>query len=153
MKPELITTGELQHGDIILFKPTSTTGRLIAWIDGSPYSHVGIYWGMKNSHHLFIESHEKKGGVGMTRLEDWRNFIVIRPYLKHRPKRELLAKLGARYDVSMIGWILWSKIFRKMQYNNDDEALICSELVDWYYYYKIGNGFVATPKTFYKLIR
>jgi hypothetical protein len=141
----------MKYGDILLFKPTSFTGKLIAWIDGSPYSHGAVYIGKQNGHHLFIESHEKKGGVVMTRLEEWKNYIVLRPKtLKPRPKREVLSKLGTRYDWSMIGWIFWSKIFPTQIDNNDDDMLICTEFCDFVYRYKIGKGKVATPKTFYE---
>jgi hypothetical protein len=141
----------MKYGSIILFKPTSLMGKLIALIDGSPYSHAAIYLGKQNGQHLFIESHEKKNGVVITRLEEWRNYIVFTPNLKIRPKRELLAKLGSRYDASMLGWIFWAKIFRKNPDNNDDGTLICSELVDWAYHYKIGKGKICTPKTIYEL--
>lgn len=140
----------MKYGDIILFKPTSFTGKLIAWIDGSPYSHAAIYISKQNGHDLFIESHERKNGVVITRLEEWKNYTVVRPDMKARPKRDMLEKLGKTYDVSMIGWILWAKVFKRDLDNNDDNLLICSELVDYCYRYKIGKGRICTPKTIYQ---
>lgn len=138
-----------KYGDIILFKPRSLTSKLIALIDGSPYSHIGIFLENKDGVNLFIESHEKKRGVVITKLEEWGNYEVIRPIsLKPRPKKEVLAMLGTGYDYSMLGWIFWSKIFKKNQINNSPTLLICSELADFVYRYAVGEGNIATPKTF-----
>jgi uncharacterized protein YycO len=139
----------MKFGDVILFQPTSFHGKIIAWVDGSPYSHAAIYLGKDSGVDVFIESHEKKSGVVITQLEDWRNYVVLRPVkpMKHRTRKELLSKLGKGYDFSMIGWILLAKIFRKDRSTNDDNLLICSELVDWFYYYAIGGKKICTPKT------
>ena len=48
----------------------------------------------------------------------------------------------------MIWWILKAKIFKNTQYNNDSTSLICSEFADYIFNYKVGAGYVATPKTF-----
>ena len=138
----------MQYGDIILFKPTTFMGKLISFIDGSPYSHIGVFVEYKNGVPLFIESHEKKGGVVITRLQEWQNYTVKRPLVKPRAKKEVLSKLGTRYDNSMLWWIFKAKIFKSMEYNNDDTSLICSEFADYIFHYKVGNGYVATPKTF-----
>lgn len=138
----------MQYGDIILFKPTTLMGKLIAFIDGSPYSHIGVFIEYRNGVPLFIESHEKKGGVVITKLEEWRNYTIKRTALKPRPRHEVLSKLGTRYDSSMLWWIMKAKIFRTVQSNNDDSSLICSEFADYVFHYKIGGGNVATPKTF-----
>lgn len=139
----------MKYGDIILFKPTGLMGKLISKIDGSPYSHVGVFLEYDNGVPLFIESHEKKGGVVITKLQEWQNYTVLRPIkIKPRPKQELLELLGTGYDFSMLGWILKAKLFGKEAPNNSPTLLICSEFADYAYHYKIGNGRVATPKTF-----
>lgn len=137
----------MKFGDVILFKPTGFHGKLIAKIDGSEYSHAAIYLGEDNGIQLFIESHEKKSGVVITKLEDWRNFRVVRTNLPHRTKKELMQKLGTGYDFSMIGWLLVTKILNRDMDTNDDKLLICSELVDWFFMYAIGEGKICTPKT------
>ena len=139
----------MKFGDIILFKPTGLHGKIIAKIDGSGYSHAAIYLGKDSGVDLFIESHEKKNGVVITRLEDWKNYTVLRPKkkMKHHTREALLEKLGTGYDFSMIGWILVSKIFNKDRDTNDDNLLICSELVDWFYMYEIGGKKICTPRT------
>lgn len=139
----------MKYGDIILFKPTSFHGRLITWIDGSSFSHAAIYLGKDNGVDIFIESHEKKNGVVITQLENWKNYTILRPkkQIKRKTRKELLSKLGTGYDFSMIGWILLAKILHKDMDTNSDNLLICSELVDWFYNYKIGAGKICTPKT------
>lgn len=139
---------KLKFGDIILFKPTSLTGKLISLVDGSPYSHVGIFLEYKDGIPLIIESHEKRGGVVIIKLEEWGNYDVFRTKLKPRPKKEVLTMLGSGYDYSMLIWIFGSKIRKDDRLNNSPTLLICSELADFVYHYKIGEGKVATPKTF-----
>jgi hypothetical protein len=138
----------MKYGDIILFKPTTLLGKIISLIDGSPYSHIGVFIEYRNGIALFIESHEKKGGVVITQLQEWENYIVKKPLIKPRLKKDVLAKLGTKYDFSMLVWLLKAKILKKKQYNNNDSTLICSELADYVFNYKVGSGYVATPRTF-----
>lgn len=138
----------MKYGDILIFKPTTLLGKLISFIDGSEYSHIGMFIEYRNGVPLFIESHEKKGGVVMSKLEEWRNYTVKTPLIKPRKKREVLNMLGTSYDNSMLWWILKAKVFRFKQENNDEKSLICSEFVDWCFNYKVGGGYVATPRTF-----
>jgi hypothetical protein len=137
----------MKFGDVILFKPTSFIGKAIAFVDGSAYSHAAVYLGEYDGVDLFIESHEKKSGVVITKLERWRNYTVLRSNLKHKTKKELMQKLGTGYDFSMIRWILIAKLFNKDAQANDEGLLICSELVDWFFEYQIGEGKICTPKT------
>lgn len=137
----------MKYGDIILFTPTSITGRLISMIDGSPYSHVGIFIKYENGIPLFLESHEKKNGVVLSRLEEWGNYKVLRPVaLVPRFKADLVKLLGTKYDFSMIVWICVAKFLHKKEINNDFSKLICSELVDYTYHYSIGKGEICTPR-------
>lgn len=139
-----------KYGDIIQFKPTTLYGKAIKFVDGSPYSHTAMFLKYEKGVPLFIESHEKKGGVVISKLHEWGNYDVYRPVdIKPRPMKEVLGKLGTEYDTFMILDILINKFFKSELYNNDDKKFICSEFKDWVYYYKVGNGYVATPKTFY----
>lgn len=138
----------MKYGTIILFKPTTLMGRLISFIDGSEYSHIGMFIKYENGVPLFIESHEKKGGVVMSKLEEWKNYTVKKPLMKPRPKKEVLNMLGTSYDSSMLWWIFKAKIFSLKQENNDEKSMICSEFIDYCFNYQIGHGYVATPRTF-----
>lgn len=123
-------------------------GKLISFFDGSEYSHIGMFIKYDNGVPIFIESHEKKSGVVMTKLEEWRNYTIKSPTIKPRPKKEVLNMLGTSYDSSMLWWLLKAKVFKSKQQNNDEKSLICSEFIDWCFHYKVGGGYVATPKTF-----
>jgi hypothetical protein len=137
----------MKFGDIIQFRPTGIIGRLIAFFDGSEYSHTAIYLEKKYGVHLFIESHEEKRGVVITKLQEWRNFDIFRPKdLLPRPRREVYNLLGRGYDYGRLVAILKSKLSQGKTYNNDDVKLICSELADYVYKYRLGKGEVLTPK-------
>lgn len=139
-----------KYGDIIQFKPKTFYGKLIKLIDGSPYSHTAMFLKYEKGVPLFIESHERKDGVVISKLQEWGNYDVYRSTtLKPRPMKEVLEKLGTKYDGSMIVDIVKNKIIKKQPTNNDDTQFICSEFIDFAYRYKVGNGFVATPHTFY----
>lgn len=140
----------MQYGDVIAFKPTTTYGKAISLFDGSPYSHVAMFLKYEKGIPLFIESHEKKGGVVISKLHEWGNYDIYRPIdLKPRPMKDMLDKLGTPYDGSMILHIIMAKTFKREQANNDFSRVICSEFIDYGYRYKVGGGFIATPKTFY----
>lgn len=146
----------MKYGDIILFKPTGLVGKLISYFDGSPYSHGAIYLGKIAGQHLFIESHEKRRGVVIVRLEEWRkNYIVLRPNFLKKPKskEEVLRLLNTKYDYSRLWWILKSKLFGSRVYNDDDTKLICTELCDNVWGYALGGGYTCTPKTIYDLYK
>lgn len=146
---------KFKYGDVILFKPTGGWfSRLISEIDGSEYSHAAIFWKYEHGVPLFIESHESKGGVVITQLQEWGNFDVFRPNaLIPRPEKEMLKMVGSRYDYSLLWWILKSKLKGRKTQNNDDKEVICSELVDKCYYYCLGDGYVCTPKTISDLVK
>jgi len=144
-----------KYGDVIMFKPTGgIVSRLISLVDGSKYSHGAIFLGYVEGVPLFIESHEKRGGVVINKLQEWGNFDVFRSdSLKARPMGEMLKMVGRRYDYSMLWWILKAKILRSKLQNNDDALVICTELVDLCFYYTLGDGYVCTPKTISNLIK
>jgi len=140
---------KLEYGDIIMFKPTGgIVSRLISLVDGSKYSHGAIFLGYEFGVPLFIESHEKRGGVVINKLQEWSNFDVLRPVaLKPRPIEDMLKMVGSRYDYSLLWWIFKAKILRSKLQNNDNSSVVCTELVDFCYYYTLGDGYVCTPKT------
>jgi hypothetical protein len=138
-----------QYGDIILFKPTNGfVSRLISFVDGSDYSHAAIFWKYEHGIPLFIESHEKRGGVVINKLQEWGNFDVYRTEtLLPRPEHEMLEMVGRKYDFSRLWWIFKAKVLKFKLQNNDETLVICSELVDFCYYYTLGEGLICTPKT------
>lgn len=139
-----------QYGDVIFFKPAGLYGKAIKLVDGSPYSHTAVFWKYEEGIPLFIESHENKGGVVISKLHEWGNYDVYRPIdLKIRPIKEVLDKVSTEYDVWLIPTILLDKLLQAETFNNNQDKFICSEFVDYVFYYKIGNGKMATPKTFY----
>jgi hypothetical protein len=137
----------MKYGDILLFKPKGLIGKLISLADGSPYSHAGLFIGYFNKVPIFIESHEKRGGVVLIKLEEWSNFIVLRSESTPRPVRDVLQLLNTKYDYSRLFWILKAKLTNKSVTNNDESKLICSELVDYAYHYEFGKGKICTPAT------
>ena len=98
---------------------------------------------------MFIESHEKRRGVVLIKLEDWRNYTILRSRVKPRNKYVMLRLLNKKYDYKLFLQLLKIKVFKKILKNNNEDKLICSELIDYAYYYTIGNGNVCTPKTIY----
>lgn len=138
-----------QYGDIIAFKPTGGfVSKMISKIDGSPYSHIAIFWRYVDGVPLFLESHEARGGVVINKLQEWGNFDVFRPKaLKPRPEKEMLALVGNRYDYSMLWWILKAKLLHQKLQNNGNDTVICSEYADYGYYYTLGDGYVCKPST------
>lgn len=145
---------ELRYGDILMFKPKhSLVSKLISKIDGSPYSHSGFFLGYFKGVPIFIEAHENKGGVVMTKLENWDNYNVFRPAIKARPMpiTKMLALLNTRYDMSRLWWIFKAKILGFDLQNNDSSRLICSELVDYGWRYVLGGAYLLTPAKIYNL--
>lgn len=142
-----------KYGDIILFKPKhSLVSKLISIIDGSPYSHAGFFLGYFKGVPMFIESHESKGGVVITKLEDWGNYDVYRPIIQIRPQSigRMLKLTGRKYDFSRLWWVVKAKIFGFRLQNNDESKLICSELVDYGWRYALGGAYLSTPATLAK---
>lgn len=140
---------KFQYGDVIMFRPTGGfVSNAISKIGDSEYSHGAIFWKYVNGIPLFIESHESRGGVVINRLQEWSNFDVYRPKgLEIRPAHELLEMVGRRYDYSMLWWILKARILKTKVQNNDNALVICTELVDFVFYYSLGRGYVCIPKT------
>ncbi len=146
---------KFQYGDVIMFRPTGGfVSRMISLIDGSQYSHGAIFWKYENGVPLFIESHEARGGVVINKLQEWSNFDVYRAKsLKIRPAHEMLETVGRRYDYSMLWWILKAKILKTKVQNNDDTIFICTELIDFGFWYSLGQGYICTPKTIPELAK
>lgn len=146
---------KLEYGDIILFKPTGLIGKLITKIDGCPYSHGAIFLKYEKGVPLFIESHESKRGVVISKLEEWNNYIVLRPLKSHyfypQEYKDTINLLGRKYDYGRLLMILKSKFDKFNIANNDPYKLICTELCDNVYGYKLGEGDICTPKTIYSL--
>lgn len=146
----------MRYGDIILFTPTGLIGKLICKIDGSKYSHGAIYLGQYHGEHLFIESHEKRGGVCIRRLEEWRrNYIILRPnyIVKPKSKEDVIKLLNRKYDYARLWWIFKSKILKLNLQNDDPYRLICTELCDFVWHYNLGSGNTCTPNTIYRLYK
>jgi hypothetical protein len=146
---------KFRYGDIIAFKPTGGfVSKMISKVDGSPYSHIAIFWRYVDGVPLFLESHEARGGVVINKLQEWGNFDVFRPHaLKPREEKEMLHLVGNRYDYSILWWIFKAKIFKKTLQNNDDTKVICSEYADYCYYYTLGEGKICTSKTIFELYK
>lgn len=144
----------MKYGDILFFAPVNFEGEVIAFWDGSPFSHVGLYWGEFDGVHMFIDA--DSDGVRMRPLiVGWRNFIAVSP---EEPMQEDLGSLlidhyGAKYD--------WMHLFQlgieKATFGaykapkTDDHKFICSELVNHVY------GFMseekATPSTLWNFLK
>lgn len=140
---------DAQYGDLLFFTPTTSFfSHLIQKIDGSRFSHVALFLGKKYAHNLFIESQD---GVGITisLLKEWRNYEIYRPELQCMPPSMILNDLGKPYDRKKIVQILSHKIFGTPLTADDDHALICSESVNKWYYYKLYEKGKATPATIY----
>lgn len=144
----------MKYGDILFFKSTSWKGKFIAFCDGSPFSHVGMYWGEKDGVPLFVDANVD--GVRIRPLKrEWYNFIAIDPKkpIDHELGQLVLDHYGAHYD--------WKHLlqlgFEKLTFGlyklpkTDAKKFICSELVNHVY------GFMpeerATPRTLWEYLK
>jgi hypothetical protein len=138
---------DAQYGDLIFFTPTSSLfSRLIPVIDGSPYSHVGMYLGRKYGHNLFIESQDGVGVV-INRLQEWRNYTIIRVDTPIMPISKVLEELGKPYDRKKIIAFLFNRLFGIPLIADDNHAHVCSELVNYFTYYKLAEKGNSTMRT------
>ncbi len=143
----------MKYGDIIFFEPINKKGELIAFLDGSPFSHVGLYFGEMDGVHLFIDS--DLDGMRLRPLKpEWRNFVTKTP---DTPMQEDLGMLvlehyGQAYDY----WHFFQLLLEKLTFGwykvpkTDARHFICSELVNHVY------GFMpderATPATLWQFL-
>lgn len=145
---------DARYGDVILFRPTSLFGWLIALIDGGPYSHGATYLEKRHGRHHFVEA-LTDGGVTYSILDEHAgNFDVFRP--RKEPlvtKAELLALVGRRkYDFLKILRILSYYLFGHPVPRDGEQKLICTELVNWLYGYELTDD-LSTPRTVHEAVR
>lgn len=140
---------EAQYGDLIFFTPTySLFSFLIPIIDGSKFSHVGMYLGRKYGQNLFIESQDGVGVV-ITPVKEWRNYEIIRAELPTMPISKVFEDLGKPYDRKKIVAFILNKVFGTPLLADDDHALICSESCNKWKYYRLTSKGQATPASIY----
>lgn len=143
---------KFEKGDIIFFKPRSITSHLIAWFDGSPYSHVGVYWGeMENGNvPLFIDADYEGVNVRVLR-EDWGNYTVVKPYQPLTKEQigtfawVVIVGYGRGYDFAHLFHLFLHKAtlgLYRIPYT-DPQKFICSELVN--YVHRVLPMGTATP--------
>lgn len=143
-----------RYGDVIFLEPYTITGNLITWVDKSPYSHVAIYWGeIAGQPYMFEAQISKK--IGLTRVQDWRNFIILRPHNKAwlRKQEELMQIEGRSYQTNKLVAIALYKIFGISLEEDDPSSMICSELVNWAYNYNLGDKGNCTPASLFKVLK
>lgn len=139
-----------RYGDVIFFEPYTLSGEIIRRIDGSPYSHVAIFWGFIAGQPYMFEA-QRNRAIGLTRVQDWRNFIIIRPTNKAwlRPQEELMQIEGRSYQTNKLVAIALHKLLGISLEEDDPNSMICSELVNWAYKYVLGVKGECTPASLF----
>lgn len=145
---------QAKYGDIILFEPTSVIGRVQVVIDNLSqprkfnFSHGAIFLERVGDSCLMVES-VNRGGVRIAPLQEWKNYTIVRPegFGIIMPKKRLISKIYSDYDFNKIGRIFMSRIFNYPLTVDDDRKLICTELVNFAYRYKITKKGQCTPVT------
>jgi hypothetical protein len=144
---------EAKYGDILLFNPRGFLSTIQVKIDNinSPekfnYSHGALFWEHQGTIPLMIES-VNKCGVHIARIEEWKNYIIIRPEgYNIRPKNEMARYLNRRYDFSKLISIIANKAFNIPLTADNDSQVICTELINLAYYYKLTDKGMCTPVT------
>jgi hypothetical protein len=142
-----------EYGDIILFNPRSFLSKIQVWIDNigiskkHSYSHGAIFWGYENKIPLMVES-VNNCGVHVTRVQEWKNYIIIRPEgYNITPKAEMARYLNRRYDFFKLLSIVLNKAFNIPLTVDDDSKVICTELINLAYYYALCPKGMCTPVT------
>lgn len=141
---------DLKYGDILLFRPVSWVGRLITFIDRSPFSHAAVFLEEIDGSKYFIEA--DWNGVKINTLKEWGNYSVFRTKLKKRPKQDLIAQLGKKYDYNKIWSIFKHYLFKRPLLSNGEDKFICTEFVNYAFYYSIVEKGSATPRTIFEAI-
>jgi uncharacterized protein YycO len=131
----------LQGHDILLYRGTGFTSRLIQWGTGSPYNHVAVVLDPKN--YLVIESntgHQSGVAAVDARKLDLSRIDVFRikdaSYDTDKVNSFLVACLGQKYDYAGVLWLAILKTlslltgFTWQNYNRfqKDKDYFCSEL-------------------------
>lgn len=147
-KNKFINLKDARYGDIIFFKPFTISGKIITWIDGSPYSHTAIYWGKLGGEHFVFEA-QRGRSIGLTKLQNWRNFIIVRPKQKICSQKKLMSVEGNGYQTNKLLAIALNKCFGLALEADDPTCMICSELVNWAYDYSLGEKGNCTPASLF----
>lgn len=159
MKPnhnihKYIDLKDARYGDVIFFEPYTLSGEVIKYIDGSPYSHVALFWGYIAGQPYMFEAQRGKT-IGLTRVQDWRNFIIIRPSNKAwlRKQEEVMQVEGNSYQTNKLFAICLHKMFGIPLEADSPSSMICSELVNWAYHYVLGDKGDCTPATLFNKLK
>ena len=144
---------QARYSDIILFEPTSLTGRIQVAVDNlgqktkHNFSHRAIFWGFEGKTPLMLES-VSPCGVHIAKVQEWRNYVIVRPEGKKvRPKKEMIRYLNSRYDYSKLYAVILNRLFGTSLTVDDDSQVICTELINLAYYYKLTDKGMCTPVT------
>lgn len=159
MKPKhnihkYIDLKDARYGDVIFFEPYTLTGRLITAIDSSPYSHVALFWDNIAGQPFMFEAQRGKT-IGLTRVQDWRNYIIIRPHNKAwlRKPEEVMQIEGRSYQTNKLAAIALNRLIGMPLEADSPDSMICSELVNWAYNYSLGEKGNCTPATLFDELR
>ncbi|MCF7812804.1 hypothetical protein K9M59_04425 [Candidatus Gracilibacteria bacterium] len=143
-------------GDFIFFRDDSLLSRMIRFFDGrSDSGHVGMILGTFEKRILFVESNWKGVDVGMLN-ERRQNFEILPCPLKPvQPLEKILDEVAKKYDVRHFFWTGMNKFSLGLVKPppTDDEAYICSELVNWIYGYQLSPKGEATPHSIYMFVK
>jgi len=144
---------EAQYGDIILFEPSMYSSRVRVWIDNLGrnkkynYSHGALFWGYIGNTPLMIES-VSPCGVHITKVQEWRNYIIIRPVDKIiTTQNDLISYLDKRYDYSKLWSVFKNKFFGTPLTADNDTQVICTEFINLAYSYSLCKKGGCTPVT------
>jgi len=143
---------QAEYGDIILFEPTRWISALQAKIDSrgqkkQPYSHGAIFWGHEGDIPLMIEA-INKCGTHISKVQNWRNFIIVRPDKSMlMSKEKLITYVGKRYDFSKLYSVFENRFLGVPLFVDNDEEVICTELVNLAYNYTLTPKGMCTPVT------
>jgi len=146
----------MQKGDILFFKPRSIKSKFIAWMDGSPFAHVGLYWTEIDGVHLFIDANWDGVKVRVLK-EEWCNYVVVKHANKPKKDVEDIARVlydnyGKMYDYTHLFHIFLYKLTRGRYTppQTNPEKFICSELVNYVYgFFPYGT---ATPANLFQFL-
>ncbi|MBI4368125.1 MAG: hypothetical protein HY588_01885 [Candidatus Omnitrophica bacterium] len=133
-----MNTTQLKPCDILLYKGTGRTSRLIRWKTKSPYSHVAVV--VEPAIYLGIESNTgHQSGVRAFDLRKLDQAAVdlfrIKPASQFQPEKVisfLVAHLGMPYDYRGVLWLGILKLLNLKSKSNrfqKDQDYFCSELV------------------------
>ena len=144
---------QAKYGDIILFRPTGMISQLQTKIDSigqepQNFSHGAIFLENIGDIGIMVES-VNKGGVRIAPIQEWRNYVIVRPEGSYRivPKKSLISKVRSDYDFNKILRVMFSRLFGVSLSADDDKKLICTELINYAYRYQLTEKGMCTPVT------